>query len=158
MDYDDGSTFGYDQVGPSMLTDDYDAAYTPSAINAKLAGQPPTCSNQERHRTMLPPPRYGTERPIASYEEYNMKPRRTLDSQSIGRRPVTESFSMPGLSDGASLQMPGGLDINSILLLFIFVLIIIMVINSINLRHLAKQVKMLTRAAAVGGASLIVTK
>ena len=155
-DYSGGMTYGYDQVNPNMLTDDYDAPYTPSAgIGAAGPGAAilaPACANQMAHRTMLPPPHYPAERPIASYSEVAHRPRRPLDSEMIGRAAVAEAFHGGCRGGCRRWAGVGGPDMNAMLMLFIFVLIIVVVINGINLRHLAKQVKLLTKRGMVGPA------
>ncbi len=42
----------------------------------------------------------------------------------------------------------GDVDLNNVYMFFIFMLAIILIVNSMNMKHLKDQVKMLTKAAA----------
>ena len=148
MDYSSGAAYGYDQIYPNMLLDNYDAPYSQNTV-----GHRPPCPNERPNRTIIPPP---DERPIASYADLADRPRVPLDSELIGRRgcrkcgaraPLQTVFSGPDpaiLKEGF-LSMPGS-DMEGFMAVLMFVLLIVIIINGINLRHLQKQVKLLSQA------------
>lgn len=175
MDYNSGSTFGYDQVHADVHLDGYDAPYT------NVYGGAP-------HRTMQTPKEVTFREPITSYYETMRRPWRSPDSslleqkasqpENMGTRPQCAcSKSSAGCSSGSSgipgvvgkmldcgcgcrgakkisgMQsvkdklVDGDLDMNSMYMMFILVLALIVIVNAMNVKNLTKQVKMLTKAA-----------
>ena len=135
MNYDHGTSYGYDQIQTSPLMDNYDAPYM--QVPRILRDRQYT-SAALRSRDMKPVGNNATYyRPGAPVKHV------TLDSQTIGRNDIVEPFC--GIHKMiASMRKPpsGGVDINTngMMTVFIFVLILIVVINSIHLKHLTKQV------------------
>jgi hypothetical protein len=123
MDYSSGAQYGYDQIHPNMFGDGYDSAYTQNT---------PNCMPTLPSRPFLKMPEPPTP-PIVTYAAPMRDQRVSLDSRRLECGCVHDSEGMASL------------DSDSMMYLFIFVLIIIIAINSMNLRHLAKQVKLLSK-------------
>jgi hypothetical protein len=139
MNYDHGTSYGYDQIQTSPLMDNYDSAYSQAPRKIR---SPQHAADASMSRDMKP------ARNNASYYRPRapMRKRVPLDSQSIGRPSIDETFcSMRRML--ATLQKPpaNSVDINTngMMTIFIFVLILIVVINSVHLKQLTKQVDIL---------------
>ena len=155
MDYSGGMTYGYDQVSPNMFGgSSYDPVYNQ---NTPTPGQP-VGPHETAYRTFVPPPAPRVPGPILTYAETANRPRHSLDSALIGRgcsTPPQNGLPGDGLlaSGGRRRRDPfsGGGCSSSInmsdllVLMFAVSMILTIMINNVNLRHLTKQVKLLTR-------------
>ena len=164
MEYNNGSGYAYDQVYANTQLDNYDAPYT------TVAGDPP-------HRTMKSA-QIPSQSPVASYYEAARRSYHSPDSSLIGpENPETYHLDgttrpsrdgVPGpvgkmldcgcgcrggkrisqLRDVKDKLLAGDIDLNNVYMFFIFILAVILIVNSMNMKHLKDQVKMLTKAVS----------
>jgi hypothetical protein len=181
MDWNDGSSYGYDAVYANTQLDNYDAPYT------TVAGDLP-------HRTMKSAQMPSRE-PVASYYGTARRPYHSPDSSLLGpENPEVRASSshhhivgddmtivhpcgcgcghgIPGpvgqmldcgcgcrgaakvskLREVKDKLLSGDVDLNNVYMFFIFMLAVILIVNSMNMKHLKDQVKMLTKAATQRG-------
>lgn len=139
MDYDHGSSYSYDQIHTSPLLDSYDAPYM----------QVPQILKDQQYAAAASP-KYAIK-PVATNATYytpGIQERRApLASQTIGHNETAEPFcNIRKLITAMKPAKHDTVDINTngMMTVFIFILILIVVINSVHLKHLTKQVDMLT--------------
>lgn len=167
MEWDDGTTYGYDQVYANTQLDGYDAAYT------HVPGESP-------NRTMLTPKTVSFREPVASYYDTARRPWHSPDSSLI-ESPRNEVNQVPDdtpknacnhggipgpigklmdcgcgcrgskaisrMKSAKDRLVSGDLELNNVYMLFILMLALIVIVNAMNVKQLTKQIKTLTKAA-----------
>lgn len=175
MDYSPGSTFGYDQVYADVHLDGYDAPYTnvyggdphrTMQTPKNVSFREPIASYYETMRhpwrsqdssllEQTPPVEKDT---IVQSTCSCSKPLSSCASSrggipgSIGKMldcgcGCRGAKKISGLRSAKDKLINGDIDMNSMCVMFILVLALIIVMNAMNVKHLTKQVKMLTKAA-----------
>lgn len=127
MDYNHGTDYGYDQLQTSPLLNNFDNPYL--EVPRVLRDQQYAASAVRSHDIRPAPDNVG------HYDQYSpvaRKSRVPLDTrQIIIQQAAKKDEGMCGFPD---------VNQNGMLLVFIFILILVAVVNSITLKHLAKQV------------------
>jgi hypothetical protein len=147
MSYSSGDSFGYDQIQPNMMLDNYDSPY---AYVARNPNDPMDCKNAQPYRAFLAPsgPRWVDSEGAALAA--NARVSEPKMSKPCPRVPQETDAAiglvrhMDGFVSRARLSVA---DTNFILLLFIVIMTMAMISNSITMRHLKKQIKLLTKQA-----------
>jgi hypothetical protein len=125
MDYDSGTSYGYDQIQTSPLLNDFDNPYM--EVPRILRDQQYTASAVRNNDTIPAPANLGH---YAQYSPIARKSRIPLDTSTIE--------AMGDMSN---------IDQNGMMMIFIFLLIIIAVINTITIKNLGKQIEHIQYAA-----------
>lgn len=162
MDYSSGDAFGYDQIVPNMQLDNYDSPY--STIQRASGPGQASCLDEKPYRTFLPP-----TGPLAPASQAGLgasmpcaygRPRIPMDTdvaiweRGARSRMQSNQTKKEGYGSALATTNPLGsmvapdissIEVNYIMLLFIVILTFALIINSVSLRHLTKQVKLLTQ-------------
>ena len=140
MDYNNGSQYGYDVIHTSPLMDSFDSPYlqVPSKMRDPQYGAVGTTK-----QSLAPPAKKPYFPPRDNYRpaKPQKQTRYHLDARTLGREHDLDKAFFGGRH---MIPINGAIDTNGMLTVFIFILILIVVVNSVHLKNLTKQVDVLT--------------
>jgi hypothetical protein len=161
------ASFGYDQIYANTQLDGYDAAYTTPFGEAphRTMKTPKNVSFREPVASYYDVSR----RPYRSPDSSLLETPRAMTvaegtSSSCGSSPdrgipgpigkvldcgcgCRGGKKVDGMRSAKDKIISGDIDMNNIYMLFILMLALIVIVNAMNLKHMAKQIKVLTKAA-----------
>ena len=169
MEYNNGSGYAYDQVYANTQLDSYDAPYTtitgdPPHRTMKSAQMPPRNPVASYYETARRPyysldsSLLGPENPEAYHLDGTTHPLRSCRCSRGIPGPIGKILDCGcGCRGGKRISqlrevkdklLAGDVDLNNVYMFFIFMLAVILIVNSMNMRYLKDQVKMLTKAVS----------
>lgn len=171
MEYNNGSGYGYDAVYANTQLDNYDAPYTTvvgdpphrTMKSAQMPSRNPVASYYDvAHRPYHSPDSslLGSENPKTYHLDGTTKPLSrgcgcgcgSGIPGSVGKMldcgcGCMGAAKVSKLREVKDKLLSGDVDLNNVYMFFIFMLAVILIVNSMNMKHLKDQVKMLTKAA-----------